>query len=153
MRIGLSSAAFSGRMETEEEAARTAALGVPCCEVFLETFSEYSGDFGREVRARLGETECVSVHPKGTQFESDLFGRSRRQVEDAMAWFAGVCDAGRALGAKYYIFHGPPGKFMRLRLRWLGCGTSPGQEAWRFCGRTCTGALSARRSRWRRPSR
>lgn len=109
MRVGLSSAAFYGRMETEEEAAHTAALGVSCCEVFLETFSEYSGDFGRKVRARLGETPCVSVHPKGTQFESDLFGRSYRQVEDAMAWFAGVCDAGKALGAKYYIFHGPPG--------------------------------------------
>jgi len=79
------------------------------CEIFLQTPSEYNGQFGALVRERLGDLPCRSVHPKGTQFEQDLFGRSARQAEDAMSLFTGVCDAGQALGAKYYVFHGPFG--------------------------------------------
>ena len=41
MRIGMSTAAYYGRMETEESAALIASLGVPCCEAFLQTESEY----------------------------------------------------------------------------------------------------------------
>lgn len=107
MRLGLSSAAFYGRMETEDAAAHVLDFPVQACEVFLETFSEYTAAFGTEVRRRLGDLPCPSVHAKGTQFEPEIFGRSMRQVEDAMGIFAGVCDAGQALGAKYYVFHGP----------------------------------------------
>lgn len=107
MNIGLSSAAFYGRLETEDAAARLHELSVGVCEIFLETPSEYTRAFGETVARRLQGVECVSVHAKGTQFEPDLFGRSRRQVEDAMGIFAGVCDAGQAMGAKYYVFHGP----------------------------------------------
>lgn len=107
MKLGLSSAAFYGRLETEDAAAHVRDFPVQACEVFLETFSEYTAAFGAEVRRRLGPLDCPSVHAKGTQFEPELFGRSMRQVEDAMNIFAGVCDAGQALGAKYYVFHGP----------------------------------------------
>lgn len=107
MIIGLSTAGYYGRMETEEAAAQVAAMGAACCEVFLEAQSEYSAAFGRLVRDRLADVPCVSVHPKGTQFENDVFGRSRRQVADALALFTGVCDAGQALGARYYVMHGP----------------------------------------------
>lgn len=107
MNIGLSSAAFYGRLETEEAAAHLHALNVGLCEVFLETPSEYSRSFGETVARNLQGVKCVSVHAKGTQFEQDLFGRSHRQVEDAMGTFAGVCDAGQAMGARYYVFHGP----------------------------------------------
>lgn len=107
MRVGLSSAAFYGRLETEDAAAHVRDFPAQVCEVFLETHSEYCRSFGQLVRQKLGDLPCVSVHAKGTQFEPDLFGRSHRQVEDAMGIFAGVCDAGEALGAKYYVFHGP----------------------------------------------
>lgn len=107
MRLGLSSASFYGRLETEDGAAHVRDFPVDACEVFLETYSEYTADFGRTVRQRLGELHCTSVHPKGTQFEPDLFGRSQRQAEDALRLFAGVCEAGAALGAPYYVFHGP----------------------------------------------
>lgn len=107
MKIGLSSAAFYGRMETEDAAAHVLDFPVDACEVFLETYSEYCRDFGQEVRRRLGGLDCPSVHAKGTQFEPDLFGRSHRQAEDALRIFTGVCDAGAALGAGYYVFHGP----------------------------------------------
>jgi len=107
MRVGLSSAAFYGRLETEDAAAHVLDFPAEACEVFFETHSEYCRSFGQLVRQRLGDLPCPSVHAKGTQFEPDLFGRSQRQAEDALRIFAGVCDAGQALGAKYYVFHGP----------------------------------------------
>ncbi|MGN0777776.1 MAG: sugar phosphate isomerase/epimerase family protein [Aristaeellaceae bacterium] len=107
MKIGMSGAAFYGRMETEDTAAFMGRFPVDCCEMFLQTGSEYSAAFGQLVRDMLAGLPCVSVHAKGNQFEWDLFGRSRRQVEDAFAMFTGVCDAGQAIGARYYVFHGP----------------------------------------------
>ena len=107
MRIGISTAAFYGKLETEDAAARVALLGVPCCEVFLETYSEYSGAFGRLVRERLGGTQAVSVHCKTQHFEADLIGQSARQREDALRLLDGLLDGGVALGAETYVFHGP----------------------------------------------
>lgn len=107
MRLGLSSAAFYGRMETEEMALHLRDFDLDVCEVFLETFSEYSAEFAQVVHGNLGGLPVTSVHPKGTQFEPDLFGQSKRQVADALRFFAGVCDAGQTLGAKYYVLHGP----------------------------------------------
>ena len=101
MRVGLSCAAFYGRGETEDAAALVRGFPAACCEVFVQTPSEYCGAFGRVVRERLGDLPCVSVHPLGTQFEQQLFGRSARQVEDAFRLFTGVCDAGQAMGAAY----------------------------------------------------
>lgn len=109
MKIGLSSAAFYGRMETEEAAARVAELPLDTCEVFLETPSEYSEDFARRLRYGMSSFPITSVHPLGTQFEPQLFGRSLRQTDDAFAVFENVCRAAEALGASYYIFHGPFG--------------------------------------------
>ena len=109
MKLGMSGAVFYGRMETEDEAAHLTDFPLDVCEIFLETQSEYSASFGAQVLERLKGLPCVSVHPKGTQFEPDLFGRSRRQVEDAMRLFTGVCAAGEALHARYYVLHGPGG--------------------------------------------
>lgn len=107
MRLGMSSAAFYSRLETEDQATHLRDFPIEVCEVFLETPSEYCRAFGQVVRERLGDLPCMSVHPKGTQYESDIFGRSHRQVEDALKIFTGVCDAAQAIGAKYYVFHGP----------------------------------------------
>ena len=107
MTLGMSTAAYYGEMETEDAARQLADLPLDTCEVFLETYSEYTEDFGKLVRDKLGSLPCISVHPKGTQFESDLFGKSARQVREAMDVFRGVCRAARALGAAYYVFHGP----------------------------------------------
>ena len=109
MNIGMSGAAFYGRMETEETAAYLTRFPIDCCEIFLQTGSEYTAAFGRLVRENLAGLTCVSVHAKGNQFEWDLFGHSPRQAEDAFRLFTGVCDAGQAMGARYYVFHGPAG--------------------------------------------
>lgn len=107
MQIGLSTAAFYGRMETDDAAAHIARLGIPCCEVFLETFSEYTPSFGQTVRHQLGNTRAVSIHSKTQHFEGDIFGLSERQREDAFAWMRSFLSAGEVLGAGVYVFHGP----------------------------------------------
>lgn len=107
MRIGLSAAAFFSRMETEEQAAFLNRFTLDTCEMFLETHSEYTAEFGKLVRKNLGDLSCDSVHPKGTLFESELFGGAKRQRADARQAFRGVLAAGKIIGAKYYIWHGP----------------------------------------------
>lgn len=107
MRIGLSTAAFYGRMETDDAAAHIARLGIPCCEVFLETFSEYDPSFGRSVKQRLGNTQAVSIHSKTQHFEGDILGLSMRQREDAFAWMDSFLSTGEVLAASVYVFHGP----------------------------------------------
>lgn len=109
MKTGMSCAAFYGHGETEDGAVRMRGFPVDTCEVFMQTPSEYCAEFGRVVREKLGGLHVTSVHPLGTQFEQQLFGRSPRQVEDAFRLFTGVCAAGRELGAQYYVFHGPFG--------------------------------------------
>ena len=124
----MTSAAFYGHGETEDQAAMLADYPLDVCEVFLQTPSEYSAAFGALVKERLHGLPCVSAHPKGgTQYELDLFGRSRRQTEDAMALYERVCEAAEALGARYYVMHGPfsvsgrlrPGQIHELRERTL----------------------------------
>lgn len=117
----MTSAAFYGTYETEDCAAHLREFPLETCEVFLETPSEYCGAFGSIVREKLGGLPCTTVHPLGTQFEHQLFGRSARQVEDAFRLFTGVCDAGQALGAKYYVFHGPFGVHAPLKPERIYC--------------------------------
>ena len=106
MQIGLSTAAFYGRWETEEAAAQMQALGMDCAEVFLQTDSEYTPAFARLVREKLGGVPCTSVHPLGTQFENGLFSRSPRQRRDALAQYCRVLDCAAELGARCYVYHG-----------------------------------------------
>ena len=91
MKIGLSSAAYYGQLETDEAAAHIAELPLDTCEVFLETPSEYTTDFTFRMRYNMNNFPVTSVHPLGTQFEPQLFGRAARQSDDAFAMFANVC--------------------------------------------------------------
>lgn len=78
MKIGLSSAAYYGQLETDEAAAHIAELPLDTCEVFLETPSEYTTDFTFRMRYNMNNFPVTSVHPLGTQFEPQLFGRAAR---------------------------------------------------------------------------
>jgi len=46
MKLGISTAAWYGHYETEDAAAHLREFQLDTCEVFLESFSEYSHDFG-----------------------------------------------------------------------------------------------------------
>lgn len=163
MRIGVSTAAYYGRIETEDAAQRLAALGVPCCEAFLQTFSEYNAAYGRLLKARLGSVQTVSIHAKTQHFEGDIFGRSPRQVEDAFALMTGTLDAGQALGAHIYVYHGPAcirvanpdlGRWQEAIDRAIDLGLSRGirlcWETVSWCYLTSPGRARAFAQRWPR---
>ena len=105
MQLGLSTAAFYGRWETEEAAAAISKLPVDCAEVFLQSDSEISPEFAALVRRNLGDVACTSVHPLGG-YENYMAGRPARQVRDAFAHFEKVLEAGKGLGAKTFVYHG-----------------------------------------------
>lgn len=106
MQLGLSTAAFYGRWETEEAAAQIKRLGMDCAEVFFQTMSEYEPGFANLVKKQLDGVPCVSIHPAGIQFENQMFGRSSRQRQDAFELFCRSLDAAQLLGAQYYVYHG-----------------------------------------------
>ena len=106
MRLGLSTAAFYGRWETEEAAARLSRMPIDCAEAFLQTPGEYGAEFGALVKQHLGPVPCTSVHPLGTQIESQLHGCSPRQRRDALDVLRRVLDAASSLGAGIYVYHG-----------------------------------------------
>lgn len=113
MRVGLSTAAFYGRYETEEAAAYMSGLDIDCAEAFLQTASEYTVDFAKTVRRNLRGIPCTSVHPLGTNYENGMFSRSPRQRSDAFDVFRRVLDAGCELGARCYVYHGRHSPQMR----------------------------------------
>ena len=104
--LGVSTAAYYGRMETEEAAAEIACLGCACAEVFLQTTSEYTESFARTVKHSLSGVRCTSVHAQGTQFENFMFSRSPRQRADAWDCWRRVMDAAAVLEAPRYVYHG-----------------------------------------------
>ena len=106
MNIGLSTAAFYGRWETEEAAEHLSDYGAACAEVFLQTRGEMTAGFAADVRKRLNGVPCTSMHPKGTLFENELFGRSPRQRTEGWNAFQYALDAAAELGAAYYVYHG-----------------------------------------------
>ena len=106
MKIGLSTAAFYGKWEVEEAAALLGRYGADCAEVFLQTRSEYTREFARLTKAKLDGLPCLSVHPMGTTFENEFFGRSERQRADALDMFRRVLDTAAELGAHLYVYHG-----------------------------------------------
>ena len=106
MRLGLSTAAFYGKWETEEAASYISGLPLDCAEVFLQGPSEWTAAFARDVRARLGGIACTSVHPLGTDFENGMFSRSERKRADTLDIIRRVLDAGAEMGAGVYVYHG-----------------------------------------------
>jgi len=105
MRLGLSTAAFYGKWETEEAAAQMSRLPVDCAEVFLQSHSEYSAAFAQTVREEMGGLACSAVHPLG-HHENFMAQRPPRQKADAFDTFRRILDAGVILGAKTYVYHG-----------------------------------------------
>ena len=105
MLLGLSTAAFYGKWETEEAAARIAKLPLDCAEVFLQSDSETTREFAALVKDNLGSVACTSVHPLGG-YENYMASRPARQVKDAFDHFRRILDAGKELGAGIFVYHG-----------------------------------------------
>lgn len=107
MRLGISTASFFNRVQTEGVFDILRQMRVDTTEVFLNTFSEYEKPFIDALVPRKGIVNVHSVHCLGTQFEPQLFNANARVRQDAETIFRKVCYAAYMLGAKFYTFHGP----------------------------------------------
>ncbi len=107
MRIGISTASFTGKKLTEDAFEVIHQLEIPCCEVFLASFSEYTKKFAELINERKGDTEIVSIHTLNQQYEPDLFSRMERPRKDSETILSKVARAAKIIGARYYTFHGP----------------------------------------------
>ena len=108
MEIGISTAGYYSRLCTEEALKELSRQGASICEVFLDTYSEYTPAFGAVLRDAVDacHLRVVSVHAMSQQFEPQLFSLSRRQKEDAWQLFESVLKQGKLLGATRYVMHG-----------------------------------------------
>ena len=106
MQIGISTASLFDRLDNEQALPYLSTQGVPCAEVFLTSFSEYSREFGELLAKGRGQVRVHSIHDLNTQFEPQLFNSNPRVKKDAFDWLEKVMQAGNALDAKYYTFHG-----------------------------------------------
>ena len=109
MEIGLSTACFYPDALTEEALPRISALALGVAEVFLETYSEYSVEFAKELKHIIGGSgiRVHSIHTLNPHFEQTIFSRTERQRRDCLDWYERALDAGSYLGAGVYVFHGP----------------------------------------------
>lgn len=109
MNIGLSTASFYPQKNTEDTLDDIKSLGINIIEVFLQTESEYKPQFIDLLRGKI-ETcgvKVFSVHASSAQFEPLLFSKYKREVLDSKDTFKRIFEGCQALGAKYYVFHGP----------------------------------------------
>lgn len=107
MELAISTACYFSKLFTEESFAEIKKLGITTCEVFLATFCEYESSFAEMLKEKSRGLKVYSVHALTNQFEPELFNISPRTRADAEKLFDKVVSSGRALGAKYYTFHGP----------------------------------------------
>lgn len=109
MNIGLSTASYFQKMQIEDAILDIGAHGVPVCELFLNTFSEYEPQFIEILADRLSRANVsvFSIHPMSMQFEPQLFSIHPRQREDALKLYERVLAAGKRVGARCYVMHGP----------------------------------------------
>lgn len=105
--VGMSTACFFPS-ETLSAAKSIASLGIKTCEIFFNSYSEYSKTFVSELNKIMKDNGITvnSIHAMTTQFEPQLFSAHENQYNDALNVFLKVADAAEILGAKYYTFHG-----------------------------------------------
>ena len=106
MQIGISTASLFMRQYNEEAVQTVKNLGVKTCEIFLETFSEYTREYGELLNEKKDGLSVNSVHLYTTHIEPQLFSENERTVKDAYYFLERAMQAAQAFGAKYYTFHG-----------------------------------------------
>ncbi len=106
MQIGISTASLFGRFNTENALKFLSDNGVKVAEVFLESFCEYNGEFGKLLNSLKGKTKIHSVHTLTTQFEPTLYSVNERAQGDSFKLLEQVMQVAEIVGADYYTFHG-----------------------------------------------
>ncbi len=106
METGISTASLFKRYYTEEALEFLDKNKISTAEVFLESFREYNGEFGKFLKTKKGQIKIHSVHTLTTQFEPQLYSINDRAREDSFEMLNGTMACAKELGAKYYTFHG-----------------------------------------------
>ena len=106
MQVGISTASLFGRFVTEDALKFLSQNGVPCAEVFLESYCEYNNEFGNLLANVKGDINVHSVHVLTTQFEPQLYSVNQRAQDDSFKLLENAMGVAKQLGAKYYTFHG-----------------------------------------------
>lgn len=106
MQVGISTASLFNRKTTEDALEFLAKNKVPCAEVFLESYCEYTKEFGSLLAKVKGDINVHSVHVLTTQFEPQLYSINQRAQEDSFKLLEMAMSSAKEFGAKYYTFHG-----------------------------------------------
>lgn len=106
MQLGISTASLFIRKNTEQALEFLSNNNVACAEVFLESYCEYTKEFGKLLNSVQGQTNVHSVHTLTTQFEPQLYSVNQRAKKDSFDFLDSAMCAAEAVGAKYYTFHG-----------------------------------------------
>lgn len=106
MKTGISTASLFLRQETEQAFSTIKELGADCIEVFLGTYYEYRPEFAKKYAPLTGGMEVAAVHALSSNFEPQLFSKSRRVRGDAFYWLDQIMRSAQLFGAKKYSFHG-----------------------------------------------
>lgn len=107
MEIGVSTATLFLRAYNEDALPLLDGIDSRIAEIFLESFCEYTEDYARLLKSRLGSLKVHSVHTLNTHFEPQLFSINERARGDALKFFTEVVKSAKIFGADYYTFHGP----------------------------------------------
>jgi sugar phosphate isomerase/epimerase len=108
MQVGISTASFFTRHQTEDALAIIAGIGASRYEAFLSGYEEYEPAFIRELLSRQRDLGlfCTAVHTLGSQFEPQLFSMVERQRRGAEVYFRKALEGAVMLGAPLYVMHG-----------------------------------------------
>lgn len=112
MEIGASSSCFYPLL-TEQAFLNIAELGFQNAEIFLNSPSELSMPFIRQLKAVKDSygVNVVSLHPYRSFSEGyDIFSKYERRFDDVTEVFKRYFDAAATLEAEYIILHGARGK-------------------------------------------
>ena len=108
MKIGISTATYFEKLPTEETFPYIKAAGADVAEVFMNTFSEYTPEFGRILKKNADNAGVTvySVHASNLNYEPNLNNPTRRARDDSEVFFREVLSNGKLLNAKSYTYHG-----------------------------------------------
>lgn len=106
MEIGISTASFFRKQYNEDALVTLNEMDSRVCEVFLETFCEYTPEYGELLKSRKGNLKVHSIHTLNTHFEPQLFSDNARAYDDAVKIFKDTLYVAKLLGAHNYTMHG-----------------------------------------------
>lgn len=108
MRTGISSACFYP-LDTIESLKECVKGGFDLAEIFINTHSEMSGEYYREMKAFIDGAgiQILSIHPFTSGYENVIFFAGyERRIDDGVEYYKNYFDFAARLGAKFVIFHG-----------------------------------------------